>query len=95
MTPNYTGTSTEGARVLVIGDVNLPSNQVSFKGGPTNTNIGINGTPGNALVNNAAVTMPNRCSLTPQANPQTAIGENMSCFGNAGIGSLVTVRVPA
>jgi len=91
VTPNTTGTSGEGARVIVVGDVNLPSNQVSFKGGPTNTNIGVNGTPGNAIINNAAVIMPNPCSLTPQANPRLGIGQNLECFGNAGIGSLVTI----
>jgi hypothetical protein len=89
--PNFTGTAGEGARVVVVGDPNLPSNQVSFLGGPTNTNIGINGTPGNAIVNNAAFGIPNPCSLTPQANPRTGIGEDLSCFGNAGPGQLITI----
>ena len=87
VTPNTTGTSGEGARMIVIGDWKLPSDQVSFVGGPTNTNIGVNGTPGNAIINNAAFMIPNPCSLTPQANPRTGIGQNMSCFGNAGPGS--------
>jgi hypothetical protein len=91
VTPNTTGTSGEGSRVMVIGDVNLPADQVSFKGGPNNVNIGINGTPGNAILNNAAVIAPNPCSLTPQSNPRLGIGMDMSCFGNAGSGSLVTV----
>jgi len=91
VTPNTTGTSGEGSRVIVIGDVNLPKDQISFVGGPTNVNIGVNGTPGNALINNAAVIAPNPCSLTPQANPRTGIGQSMDCFGNAGTGSLVTI----
>ena len=91
MLPNYTGTSGEGARVLVIGDPNLPGDQVSFNGGPTNTNIGVNGTPGNALVNNAAFGTPLPCSLTPQNNARLGIGENLECFGNAGIGSLIAI----
>ena len=89
--PSTTGTSGEGARVNVIGDVNLPKDQVSFKGGPNNVNIGINGTPGNAIINNAAVIMPNPCSLTPQSNPRLGIGMDMSCFGNAGTGQLVVI----
>jgi hypothetical protein len=86
-----TGTSGEGARMNIVGDLNLPSNQVSFVGGLTNVNIGVNGTPGNALLNNSAVMIPNPCSLTPNANPRIGVGMNMSCFGNAGAGSLVTV----
>ena len=89
--PNTTGTSGEDARVMVIGDVNLPKDQVSFMGGPNNVNIGINGTPGNAILNNAAVIIPNPCSLTPQSNPRLGIGQSMDCFGNAGTGQLVTI----
>jgi hypothetical protein len=89
--PNATGTSGEGARLLLVGDPNLPSKQVSFKGGPTNANIGVNGTPGNALINNAAFQIPLPCSLTPQANPRLGIGQDMSCFGNAGAGQLLTI----
>ena len=89
--PNPTGTSGETARVLVIGDVNLPSDQLSFLGGPTNKNIGINGTPGNAIINNAAVIAPMPCSVTPQSNPRLGIGQDLSCFGNAGAGQLVTI----
>jgi hypothetical protein len=89
--PNTTGTSVEGARVNVIGDPRLPSDQASFNGGPTNVNIGVNGTPGNAIFNNAALALPNPCSLTLQANPRTGIGMDMSCFGNAGAGSLLPI----
>jgi hypothetical protein len=93
VTPNSTGTSGEGARVIVIGDVNLPKDQISFKGGPNNVNIGINGTPGNAIINNAAVTAAPACSLapSPDGNPRKGIGQSMDCFGNAGTGSLVTI----
>ena len=86
--PNATGTSGEGARLLLVGNPNLPSDQVSFKGGSTTSNIGVNGTPGNALFNNAAFQIPLPCSLTPQANPRLGIGQDMSCFGNAGAGQL-------
>jgi hypothetical protein len=89
--PNQTGTSGEGARVLVVGNPNLPSDQVSFVGGPNNSNIGVNGTPGNALVNNAAFAAPPPCSLTPQANSRLGIGQSMDCFGNAGAGQLITI----
>jgi hypothetical protein len=89
--PKTTGTSGEGARMNVVGNWQLPSDQVSFLGGPNNANIGINGTPGNALINNAAFMAPDPCSLTPQANPRTGVGQNMSCFGNAGSGSLITI----
>jgi hypothetical protein len=91
VTPITTGTSLEGARMNIIGDLNLPASQVSFLGGPTNTNIGVNGTPGNAIINEAAVMIPNPCSLVANANPRIGVGENMSCFGNAGAGSLVTL----
>jgi hypothetical protein len=91
VTPNTTGTSAEGARMNVVGDWRLPADQVSFSGGPTNVNIGVNGTPGNALINNAAFMIPEPCSLTPQANRRTGIGQDMACFGNAGAGSLLTI----
>ena len=89
--PNATGTSGEGARLLLVGNPNLSSDQISFKGGPTNANIGVNGTPGNAIFNNAAFQIPLPCSLTPQANPRLGIGQDMSCFGNAGPGQLITI----
>jgi hypothetical protein len=30
-------------------------------------------------------------AASPQANPRLGIGQNMACFGNAGIGQLITV----
>jgi hypothetical protein len=89
--PNATGTTGEGARLILVGNPNLPSDQVSFKGGSTTSNIGVNGTPGNALINNAAFQIPLPCSLTPQTNPRLGIGQDMSCFGNAGAGQLLTI----
>ena len=83
--------ASEGARVILVGNPNLPSDQVSFKGGPNNTNIGINGTPGNALINNSAFMIPFPCSLTPQTNPRFGVGQSMECFGNAGPGQLLTI----
>jgi len=104
VTPNATGTSGEGARLMIVGDPNLPSDQVSFKGGYTTacksnespdknpcSIIGANGTPGNSLFNNAAFAIPLPCSRTPQSNPRLGIGQNMSCFGNAGAGQLLTI----
>jgi len=76
----------------IVGDFYLPKDQISFVGGPTSssaTTIGVNGTPGNAILNNAAVATPNPCSLVPNANPRIGIGQSMSCFGNAGAGSLI------
>jgi len=89
--PNFTGTTGEGARMILVGDPNLPSDQVSFKGGATTQNIGVNGTPGNAIVNNAAFMMPLPCSYTPAANARNGIGMNMECFGNAGPGQLLVL----
>jgi hypothetical protein len=49
----------------------------------------VNGTPGNALLNNASVMPVLPCSYgAPQANPRLGIGQNMECFGNEGPGSL-------
>ena len=92
VTLNQTGTSAAGATALVVGDPRLPSGQASFVGGPTSTNIGVNGTPGNALLNNASVMPVLPCSYgAPQANPRLGIGQNMECFGNEGPGSLFPI----
>jgi hypothetical protein len=60
-------------------------------GGSTTANIGVNGTPGNQILNNASVLPVLPCSYTPQANPRLGIGQNMECFGNAGPGSLFPI----
>ena len=88
---NSTGTSVEGARVIVLGSPVLPADQVQFNGGPTTTNIGVNGTPGNAIFNNASVMAVLPCSYTPQANPRLGVGQTSECFGNAGSGSLFPI----
>jgi hypothetical protein len=65
----------------------------------------INGTPGNSVFNQASVAIPNPCSLKPisaaaiSSNPALwgtdprlyGVGENLSCFGNAGTGSLFPI----
>ena len=88
---NSTGTSVEGARLIVLGSPILPAGQVQFNGGPTTTNIGVNGTPGNAIFNNASVMAVLPCSYTPQANPRLGVGQTSECFGNAGTGSLFPI----
>jgi hypothetical protein len=92
-TPNWTG-SAEGARMLVVGNPQLPSGQASFVGGAAvavNGGYGPNGTPGNQLINESAFQIPYPCSYTPAATPQLGIGENMECFGNAGAGSIINI----
>jgi len=98
---NWTGGS-EGARMVVTGDYHLSSigQSPSFVGGtavatsqgsPATSGYGLMGTPGNQLINTQAFTIPNPCSLTAASNPRLGVGENMSCFGNAGPGQLVNV----
>ena len=85
--PNATGTSGEGARMIIVGDPNLPERSGFVQRRSHHQNIGMNGTPGNAIINNAA--FMDRPALQPirrQANPRTGIGMNMACFGNAGRG---------
>ena len=99
--PNFTG-SAEGARMMVEGNPELPSGQVSFVGGPavsstqglpgiTTAGYGPNGTPGNQILNESAFVIPYPCSYAPAATPQLGIGESMECFGNAGAGSIVKI----
>jgi hypothetical protein len=92
---NWTGsfaTGNEAARMIVVGNPQLSSGQVSFAG---NTPLVLapganaNGSPGNQLINESAFLIPNPCSYTPGPTPQQGVGENMSCFGNAGAGSLI------
>jgi hypothetical protein len=86
---NWTG-SNETPRMNVVGSPYLPEDQVSFLGGPA-TNIGPNGTPGNQILNMSVFSIPYPCSWTPASNPQMGIGKSMSCFGNAGAGSLIKI----
>jgi hypothetical protein len=39
----------------------------------------------------AAFVIPYPCSWTPAADPHYGIGQSMSCFGNAGAGSIITI----
>ena len=90
---NWTG-SFEPARMMIVGNPQLPSGQVSFAG---NTPLvqapgaNANGTPGNQLLNESAFVIPNPCSWTPGPTPQQGIGQSLSCFGNAGPGNILTV----
>ncbi|HEY1338154.1 MAG TPA: hypothetical protein VGF59_11625, partial [Bryobacteraceae bacterium] len=92
---NWTGSYASGQdapRVNIVGNPQLPSGQVSFAG---NTPLvqapgaNVNGTPGNQLLNESAFVIPYPCSWTPGATPQQGIGQSMSCFGNAGAGSII------
>jgi hypothetical protein len=92
--PNFTGTSVEGAKVIVLGSPELVGSQVSFVGGPTTAAAlqgMFNGTPGNAIFNMSSVMDPFPCSLTPNSNNRIGVGENFECFGNAGPGSLFPI----
>jgi hypothetical protein len=48
-----------------------------------------NGTPGNQILNEGVFVIPMPCSWTPGPTPQQGIGQSMSCYGNAGAGSLI------
>ena len=90
---NWTG-SYELARMMVVGNPQLPSGQVSFAGNTPlvqSPGANANGTPGNQLLNESAFVIPNPCSWTPGPTPQQGIGQSLSCFGNAGAGSLIPI----
>jgi len=103
---NWTG-STEGARLNVTGDWRLSSIGQSVQIDPAySTTNNITPQPGNPavpnaypmlgngdnrLINTQAFTIPYPCSKVAQADPHNGIGENMSCFGNAGPGSIINV----
>jgi hypothetical protein len=90
---NWTG-SFEPARMMIVGNPQLSSGQVSFVG---NTPLvpapgaNANGTPGNQLLNESAFVIPFPCSWTPGPTPQQGIGQSLSCFGNAGPGNIITL----
>jgi hypothetical protein len=50
-----------------------------------------NGTPGNQILNESVFVIPFPCSFAPGATPQQGIGQSMSCFGNAGPGSIIPI----
>ena len=90
---NWTG-SYEGARMLITGNPQLPSDQVSFAGATKLTQsagANPNGSPGNQILNELAFTIPYPCSWTPAATPQLGVGQSMECFGNAGPGSIINL----
>jgi len=99
---NWTG-SNETFRALVTGDYRLSSAGQSLQinpavstvattqGTPSTPGYGLLGTPGNQIINTAAFTIPFPCSQTPAADPHYGIGENLSCLGNAGAGSLLNI----
>jgi hypothetical protein len=93
-TMNWTG-GYEGARMVVTGNPSLPAGTASFVGSPVGIQLApganANGTPGNQIINESVFTIPYPCSLTPGATPQQGIGENPSCYGNAGPGSLIPI----
>ena len=93
---NWTGSSTtDGARMNIVGSTQLASGQVSFAGNTPlvqSPGANANGTPGNQLLNESAFVIPMPCSWTPGATPQQGIGQSTSCFGNAGAGSII--RIP-
>jgi hypothetical protein len=88
---NWTG-SFEAARMMIVGNPQLASGQVSFAG---NTPLvqapgaNANGTPGNQLLNEGAFVIPFPCSWTPGPTPQQGIGQSLACFGNAGAGDII------
>jgi len=99
---NWTG-STEGARMNVTGDYHLSSVGETLQINPAASTVGTNsGTPstssypllgvnGNRIINTAAFIIPYPCSQKAQADPHYGVGENLSCLGNAGPGSLINV----
>jgi hypothetical protein len=90
---NWTG-SFEAARMMIVGNPQLPSGQVSFAG---NTPLvqapgaNANGTPGNQLLNESVFVIPFPCSWTPGPTPQQGIGQSLSCFGSAGPGNMIPI----
>ena len=49
------------------------------------------GRPAIRLLNEGVFVIPNPCSWTPGPTPQQGVGQSMSCFGNAGAGSLIPI----
>ncbi|MEO8594373.1 MAG: carboxypeptidase regulatory-like domain-containing protein [Candidatus Solibacter sp.] len=99
---NWTG-STEGARMTVTGDYHLSSvgqtlavnpaasTTATNTGTPSTASYPMLGVDGNRIINTAAFSIPYPCSQKPAADPHYGVGKNMSCFGNAGQGSIINV----
>jgi hypothetical protein len=76
--PDFTG-SYEGARFVMVGDPKVKGDVKFNMADWTQTNT----------FDWTAFLNPMPCSWTPMATPQAGIGQSMSCFGNAGAGSLM------
>jgi hypothetical protein len=99
---NWTGGS-EGYTALVVGNYNLSSIGEKLminpsaptagvqSGNPSTNSYPLNGNPGNQIINGQAFAIPFPCSQFPAANPHYGVGENLSCLGNAGPGSLLNI----
>jgi hypothetical protein len=88
---NWTG-GYEPARMMIVGNPQLPSSQVSFQGNTTLVpapGANVNGSPGNQLLNESVFVIPFPCSWKPGPTPQQGIGQSMACFGNAGAGDII------
>ena len=88
---NWTG-GYEGARMVVTGNPQIPSGQVSFAGNTPlvqSPGANANGTPGNQVLNESVFVIPFPCSYKPGPTPQQGVGETTSCYGNAGAGSII------
>ena len=100
---NWTGTANESAKYMVTGNYHLSSIGESWSANPAASTAGTqsgspatnsypaNGQVNNQIINLGAFTIPFPCSQTPASDPHYGVGENMSCFGNAGPGSLINV----
>ena len=83
--PNMTGSATDGnsgARMIMLGNPSVPTGQVAWD---------MTDWTKNNTFNWKAFAVPYPCSWTPQATPQQGVGKSMECFGNAGLGSLMSV----
>ncbi|MBZ5582643.1 MAG: TonB-dependent receptor plug domain-containing protein [Acidobacteriia bacterium] len=78
--PDFTG-SYEGARWVMVGNPKVQ--------GPVKFNM-TDWTQNNTF-NWQAFVNPMPCSWAPMARPQDGIGKSMSCFGNAGAGSMLSL----
>jgi hypothetical protein len=74
--------SAEGARLTMLGNPDVPMDQVTWD---------LTDWTKNNTFNWKAFMFPYPCSYTPGATPQLGIGQSMACFGNAGPGSIMTV----
>jgi hypothetical protein len=93
---NWTGSYNAGndaARMMIVGNPSLNGAQ-SFSGATPLVQApgaNTNGTPGNQLLNESVFVIPFPCSYTPGPTPQQGIGQSLSCFGNAGPGSIISI----